>query len=103
MFRRPQANLIVLRDIDSAVEALRGALDGADPAERPGLLRALAILEQETDADPRIRWTRQVLADAGVDPREKEVQAVKAVRDALPGLTLQQAVDLVKRAKDGEG
>ncbi|WP_017592093.1 hypothetical protein [Nocardiopsis potens] len=98
MFRRPQANLIVLRDIDSAVEALREALAAADPAEEPGLLRALAILEQETDPDPRLRWTRQVLADAGIDPREKKVHAVKAVRDALPGLSLQQAVDLVEKA-----
>ncbi|GAA1105948.1 hypothetical protein [Nocardiopsis composta] len=102
MFGRPQrADLIVLRDIDPALEALREALNDADPEERPGLRRALAILEEAAGAeDPRLRWTRQVLADAGIDPREKEGHAVKAVRQALPGLTLKQAVDLVKQAQE---
>ena len=41
-------------------------------------------------------WARNVLALAGIDPRTAEVKAVRELRTARPGLSLKEAVALVK-------
>jgi NADH dehydrogenase FAD-containing subunit len=90
---RPKpANLEVLR------AALRAALDTADEEERPGLRRAVDIVEGfVAGAGPAgVEWARKVLELAGIDPRTAEVRAVKELRTARPGLGLKEAVALVK-------
>ncbi|MGW7822756.1 hypothetical protein ACWGLF_32650 [Streptomyces puniciscabiei] len=99
MFRQRNngARLIVLRETDVVRTAIQRALDTADPAEAPGLRRALALLDATTGTDTDLlrAWTLQILQDAGVDPTA-EVAAVRALRSAEPALDLQTAVDLVK-------
>ncbi|MEV0085735.1 hypothetical protein [Saccharopolyspora sp. NPDC050642] len=101
MFGKREAHLLVLNDLDEAREAVRRAVHDASPEELPGLQRALRILDEAGDGEPQeIRWTRQVLADAGIDPSTHEIAAVREVRRKLPGLSLASAADLVRRLKD---
>ncbi|MEV0702624.1 hypothetical protein AB0I53_32530 [Saccharopolyspora sp. NPDC050389] len=100
MFGKREAHLVVLNDLDEAWEAVRRAVHDASPEELPGLQRALKILDEAGDGEPQeIRWTRQVLTRAGIDPRTHEVAAVREVRKQLPGLSLASAVGLVRQVK----
>ncbi|CAL9490424.1 hypothetical protein [Streptomyces sp. enrichment culture] len=94
-----EAHLVALSDLDEAREAVRQALAGASAAEEPGLRAALSILDRFAGSDPRVRWVAQVLGEQGIDPRTHEVAAIKALRDALPGLGLALAAQLVREAK----
>ncbi|WP_328872378.1 hypothetical protein OHT76_20965 [Streptomyces sp. NBC_00287] len=96
---KKEAHLIALSDLDEAREAVRQALAGASAVEEPGLRAALGILDGFGGSDPRVRWVVRVLGEQGIDPRTHEVAAIKAVREALPGLGLAPAAALVKDAK----
>lgn len=98
-------NRPLLPSLDPVKGALRAALEEAGEAERPGLQRALAIVEEFDAADQAATadWARKTLAVAGVDPVTHEIRAVKAIRQARPGLGLKEAVDLVKSlGEDGD-
>ncbi|WP_329028623.1 hypothetical protein [Streptomyces sp. NBC_01423] len=93
--------VIVVRDSDAVVAALRDELARASDADRPGLERALALAEARTgapDAELRGRWAaRRITAGRYVGPLDA-VAAVKALRQAEPGLSLRQAVQLSREA-----
>ncbi|MEU3351647.1 hypothetical protein [Streptomyces sp. NPDC037389] len=95
--------VVVLRDSQAVADAVREALETAGEAERPGLERAaglIALHAARPEREIRAEWTRGILAAAGVDPREQEVHAVRALRRAEPGLSLKSAVQLVREAVD---
>ncbi len=97
----PELNVLVLRDTDVTVHALREALAAATPEARPGLERAVALAEQAAavpDGELRARWVHERLADAGYDGAVDSVHGVRALREAVPGLGLRQAVQLTKEA-----
>ncbi|MFJ4188812.1 hypothetical protein [Kitasatospora sp. NPDC089509] len=85
-------------DLDVLRTALQTALDTAAEEERPGLRRALGLVEDFVPGvgPDGVARTRTLLAAAGIDPRTAEVKAVREVRRAHPGLSLQEAVDLVR-------
>ena len=89
----PELNVLVLRDTDVVAHGIRQALAEATPEERPGLERAAA-----PDAELHARWVRERLAAAGHEGPVDSVRAVKALREAAPGLSLRQAVKLTKDA-----
>ncbi|MFF7921077.1 hypothetical protein ACFZDP_07890 [Streptomyces mirabilis] len=93
-------NLAVLHDLDAARGAIEEALAGADPADAPGLRRALSILEASahSDDDLKIRWARQYLAEAGVPAGDTSTHAIRELRRAVPKLGLAEAVELVTLA-----
>ncbi|MEV0180520.1 hypothetical protein AB0I54_14665 [Streptomyces sp. NPDC050625] len=100
MFSKKETHFVVLNDLDEARAAIQRALDdaiGSDTAA--GLRRALEIVDGIGGGDPRVRWAAQVLAEAELDAREQEIKAVKALREALPGLSLAAAVDLLKQTQ----
>ncbi|WP_328766952.1 hypothetical protein [Streptomyces sp. NBC_00286] len=102
--RHSQADhpVIVLRDADVIAATVRRALDEASPEERPGLERAATLIEQAaaaSDADLRARWVRERLAAAGIEGSYDSVHAIKALRQAAPGLTLVQAVQMAKETE----
>ncbi|WP_308307566.1 hypothetical protein [Streptomyces sp. ISL-10] len=102
---KQEQSVIVLRDADSIVAAVRAALDGAAPEERPGLERALEIVEDAsatTYEDQQARWVRQRLDAAGVTGPADSIPAIKALREAAPGLSLKSAVDLAKTTRSAE-
>jgi hypothetical protein len=100
MFTTKEAHLVVLNDLDEARAALREALEAADGETAPGLRLALEIADGiGGGVDPRVRWAGQVLAEEQLDPKKQEVRAVRALRVALPGLSLVAAVDLVRRCQ----
>ncbi|MFE3880158.1 hypothetical protein ACFXPX_37910 [Kitasatospora sp. NPDC059146] len=84
--------------LDPLKAALRAALDTADQVEQPGLRRALRIVEDfvPAAAPTPVDWARNVLVHAGIDPRTAEVKAVRELRRAHPGLSLRDAVALVR-------
>lgn len=91
--------VVVIRDSRSVEAALRQALDTADDGERAGLQRALTVVEQTTglpDAQVRRRWARDILHREGVDAAADGVNAVKTLRQTVPGLSLTAACQLVK-------
>ncbi|MFD4034115.1 hypothetical protein ACFWVP_27305 [Streptomyces sp. NPDC058637] len=93
--------VLVLRDAREITELLREALDGAPATERPGLERALALVAEAgsvTDAELRARWVRQRLAVAGHEGPADSVAAIKALRQAEPGLSLLQAATYAREA-----
>ncbi|MFG2680902.1 hypothetical protein [Streptomyces sp. NPDC048392] len=99
--RQPELNVLVLRDADVIAHGLRQALAEATPEQRPGLERAAALVERAaavTDAELRARWVHERLAAAGHQGPADSVQAVKALREAAPGLGLVQAVQLTRDA-----
>lgn len=102
MFRgRTETVLLALREADDVAEALRGALADAPEAERAGLERALSVVAEVRAADDaalKARWVRKVLAEAGCEEAPDSVPAIKALRQAEPGLSLLQAVTLAKAA-----
>ncbi|MEC4018885.1 hypothetical protein [Streptomyces sp. H27-D2] len=100
-FNQPEIALVVLRDADEIRDAVQRALVTADADERPGLERAAAVIAEEharTDAELRVRWARRTLADGGVDAQDGHVAAVRAMRLAVPGMSLLVANQLVKEA-----
>ncbi|MFD9099148.1 hypothetical protein [Streptomyces collinus] len=93
--------VLTLRDADVVAAALRQALAEASPQERPGLERAAALVEATAAASEsrlRARWVRARLAAAGFSGDIASVAAVKALRQAEPGLSLLAAVQLQKDA-----
>jgi hypothetical protein len=93
--------VVVVRDAAQVTAALRAALETAEAGERAGLERALRIAEQTSgvpDAQVRRRWVRDILDQAGADPAADDAKAVKALRTAVPGLSLISAYRLVKEA-----
>ncbi|MFD7920657.1 hypothetical protein ACFV3R_15710 [Streptomyces sp. NPDC059740] len=95
---RHRASVTVLRDLEIVRSRLESALAEADPELAPGLRYALDVVTELDDerTDLRTEWARGVLETEGVDPRAHEVRAVKALRDARPGLSLRDAVEMVK-------
>ncbi|GGX38684.1 hypothetical protein GCM10010515_01150 [Streptomyces fructofermentans] len=94
--------MVVLRDAEAVAEAVRRALDGATPEERPGLERAAALVEEAaaaSGAELRARWVAERMAEAGIESGYDSVAAIKALRGAAPGLGLLQAVQLAKEAE----
>ena len=91
--------LVVLRDLDRAREALGQALRSADETTRPGLAEAVRVLEQFDRSDDQLvlDWARRTLDRAAVDPG-RHVQAVAALRSALPAMSLRAATALAVRA-----
>ncbi|GAA3506760.1 hypothetical protein GCM10019016_138750 [Streptomyces prasinosporus] len=106
---QPEPNVLVLRDADVVAREIRRALAEATPGQRPGLERAAALVEQAaaaSDAELRARWVHERLAAAGHRGPADSVRAVKALREAAPGLSLLSAVRLTKDAAahpPGEG
>ncbi|RPE27164.1 hypothetical protein EDD90_10858 [Streptomyces sp. Ag109_O5-1] len=98
---RKNTFVLTVRDTDEAAAALRQALANASPEERPGLERAVALVESTagaTEARLRARWVRSRLAAAGFTGDVGSVAAVKALRQAEPRLSLLAAVQLQKEA-----
>ncbi|WP_077797862.1 hypothetical protein [Streptomyces sp. JHA26] len=98
---RTELDVLVLRDAEVVAEGLREALADAPPEQRPGLERAVALVERAAaapDADLRARWVRERLAAAGYEGPADSVHAVKALREAAPGLSLLSAVLLSREA-----
>lgn len=93
--------VLTVRDADVIAAALRQALAGASPEERPGLERAAALVDSTAAADEgrlRARWVRSRLTAAGFAGDLASVAAVRALRQAEPGLSLLAAVQLQKEA-----
>ncbi|MEU1473755.1 hypothetical protein ACFYZ8_17310 [Streptomyces sp. NPDC001668] len=94
-------HVLLIRDADVVGEALRQALAAAPPEERPGLERAVALVESTaaaTEAGLRARWVRSRLAAVGFTGDITSVAAVRALRKAEPRLSLLAAVELQKDA-----
>ncbi|MFE7115854.1 hypothetical protein ACFU99_10580 [Streptomyces sp. NPDC057654] len=92
--------------MDAVRAAVLRALESADPQERPGLERAISVIDDEcalTDSDLRKRWVLRVLADRGLDPGEYSVGAVAAVRETAPALSLVTAAQMVQEATNTPG
>lgn len=103
IFGKREFEVLGLSDRDEIADTLRAALDAADDTDRPGLARALALVEAapvRTDAELRGRWARERIEAAGVEVKPDSVHAVKALRDAEPGLSLISAVRLTKDAAE---
>ncbi|MFK4067380.1 hypothetical protein [Streptomyces sp. NPDC029674] len=93
--------VIALRDTDAVAEELREALATADERDRPGLERAAALLARAAavpDSEIRGRWALRRITAAGHTGPADSVHAVKALRQAEPGLSLASAVRLSKEA-----
>ncbi|MFI6688655.1 hypothetical protein [Streptomyces sp. NPDC050485] len=102
MFGLKELEVLVLRDADTIAAAIRDALAGAGEAERPGLEAAARIVAQAAsvpDRELRARWVREQRAAVGyAGPDDESMHAVKALRQAQPGLSLLAAVRLTKDA-----
>ncbi|MFI9171904.1 hypothetical protein [Streptomyces lincolnensis] len=93
--------VLLIRDADVVAAALRDALADASPEERPGLERAVALVESTaaaTEVELRAGWVRSRLAAVGFTGDVSSVAAVKALRQAEPRLSLLAAVQLQKEA-----
>lgn len=93
--------VIVVREADGITAALRQALDGASVKERPGLERALELATEAAgspDGELRGRWAERRIRNGGHQGALDAVAAVKALRTAVPGLSLRQAVYLSREA-----
>ncbi|MEU7579534.1 hypothetical protein AB0B50_18225 [Streptomyces sp. NPDC041068] len=93
--------VIALRDTDAVADELREALATADERDRPGLERAAALLARTAavpDTEVRGRWALRQIAAAGHTGPADSVHAIKALRQAEPGLSLASAVRLSKEA-----
>ncbi|MEU8925537.1 hypothetical protein AB0D10_32175 [Kitasatospora sp. NPDC048545] len=94
-------SVLLIRDSDTVAAALKQALAEASPEERPGLERAVAVVESTaaaTETRLRATWVRSRLAAAGFTGDIGSVHALKALRQAEPGLSLLSAVELQKDA-----
>ncbi|MFJ2604660.1 hypothetical protein ACIQOU_25240 [Streptomyces sp. NPDC091279] len=93
--------VLVIRDTEPIAAALRQTLTDAPPEERPGLERALALVEsvaEATEEKLRADWVRARLTAVGYDGEITSVRAVRALRQAEPQLSLLAAVQLQKVA-----
>lgn len=101
MFNKVEANLIVLHDVDRVRTELQRALDTANNIDAPGLRLALNILEAAVASDTEVRtqWVMQVLESEAINPATNEMHAIRSLRQALPGLGLAAATQLVEEAK----
>lgn len=93
--------VLAIRDADLVAAALRQALADAEPEERPGLERAVAVVESTaaaTENQLRARWVRERLSAAGFTGDIASIAALKALRQAEPRLSLLSAVQLQKEA-----
>jgi hypothetical protein len=97
VFRR-QAPILLVDQLTPIRTDLLRALETADERERPGLEAALQLVNEYSPAELRRRWVLGILDEASVDPRTHAVKAVKALRDAVPSLSLIDANALVKEA-----
>lgn len=94
-------DVVVLRDAHVIEAALRRALDGAAPGERPGLERALELATrtaQESEGTLRARWVHDRLSAAGFQGAPDSVEAVRVLREQVPGLDLPSAAILARNA-----
>ncbi|MBL1104415.1 hypothetical protein JK361_07335 [Streptomyces sp. 5-8] len=94
-------SVLLIRDADLVMAALRQALADAVPEERPGLERAVALVESTAAAtETRVRadWVRSRLSAVGFTGDIVSIAALKALRRAEPGLSLIAAVQLQKDA-----
>jgi len=93
--------VLTIRDADVVATALRQALAEASPGERPGLERAVTLVESTAAANEgqlQARWVRSRLAATGFTGDLDSVAAVRALRQAEPRLSLLAAVHLQKKA-----
>ena len=97
--------LAVVRDLAEARTALEQALARADERTRPGLEEAVRVLRQfdRTDDELLLDWAHRTLDRASVDPERNEVQAIAALRAAVPGMNLRAATALAARVKADAG
>ncbi|MEU1134376.1 hypothetical protein ABZ383_31720 [Streptomyces sp. NPDC005900] len=101
MVSKSKPPIVVLHDLEDVRSEINATLETACENQRPGLQAALDILNRRATAtdDQRVReWVRRTVSEAGVEIDEDHVRAVKALRDAVPGLGLIAANDLVKSA-----
>lgn len=96
MFGLRQPRVLPVDQLGPVREDLQKALAASGERERPGLEAALRIVEGHSPEELRRRWVASILRRAGVDPRTETVKAVKALRDAVPALSLRDAVAMVK-------
>ncbi|MCM0640809.1 hypothetical protein [Cellulomonas wangsupingiae] len=101
MFTR-ETLLVPVDGREQVLAVLRDALADAPAEQRPGLERALQLVEAVRHDDDTLKadYARRLLREAGVDPGTDEVRAVRVLRERIPGLGLAAAVDLAARAKD---
>jgi hypothetical protein len=103
MFGLQQTRVVLVDQLGPVREDLRKALAASGERERPGLESALRIIEEYPAGELRRRWAAGILAEAAADPRTDMVKAVKALRDAVPALSLRDAVAMVKEAASPPG
>ncbi|SER56794.1 hypothetical protein SAMN04487983_101887 [Streptomyces sp. yr375] len=99
--KKKQDFVLVVRDADVIVAALREALAEASDGERAGLARAVALAEAKAAADTsrlRADWVHARLAAVGFTGDVGSVDAVRVLRKAEPTLSLLAAVLLQKDA-----
>ncbi|MFG3045054.1 hypothetical protein ACGFZR_09040 [Streptomyces sp. NPDC048241] len=100
-FTRGRAFVLPLKDSDAILAAMRRALADAPPEERPGLERAVALVESTAAASEDelcARWVRARLSATGFTGDIASMAALRALRKAEPSLGLLMAVELQKRA-----
>ncbi|MYS15798.1 hypothetical protein [Streptomyces sp. SID4982] len=98
---RSRAFVLPLKDSDAILAAVRRALAEAAEEERPGLERAVALVESTAAASEDelcARWVRARLADVGFTGDVASLSALKALRKAERSLGLLTAVELQKKA-----
>ncbi|MFJ3659847.1 hypothetical protein ACIPPM_05190 [Streptomyces sp. NPDC090119] len=98
---RGRAFVLPLKDSDAILAAVRRALADASPEERPGLERAVALVESTAAAsedEACARWVRARLAATGFTGDIASMAALRALRKAEPSLGLLMAVELQKKA-----
>jgi hypothetical protein len=98
IFGSRQTSALPVDQLAPVREDLRKALAAAGERERPGLEEALRTIGEYSPEELRRRWVAGILTAAAVNPQTDSVKAVKALRDAAPGLSLSDAVALVKEA-----
>lgn len=99
MFGIGNRQVPVIADVDATLRIVRAELEQAGPEDVPGLRRALAALENyAAQSDPVVRWACDLLDKAGIDPHAHPMQALKRVREELPGVGLASAKKIVDRA-----
>ncbi|MEU8708573.1 hypothetical protein [Streptomyces sp. NPDC048565] len=90
-------------DLGPVKSAVQQALNDASEVERPGLSRALEVIDGliRTDQGPAtVEWARTTLAVAGIDPFGKETKAIQALRAARPGIKIREAGILVREVRE---
>lgn len=98
MFGLRQVRVLLADQLAPVREDLQQALGASGERERPGLEAALQIVGEYSPEELRRRWVAGILSAASVDPRTDAVKAVKVLRGAVPGLSLLDAVAMVKEA-----